>query len=179
MLFAAVISGALLSSEAQAQTCTAPAGWRAPLTYVCPNQPAIAQKVNDNYGQIVTWLEAKVGQVGMPLVLANDSVTLASIAPNAVGTSELVDGSVTKAKMAAGGLALYSITDNRCAGQGSLTLASQCSFQTAACGICNGSFGVVGFFDCSGSCTIASATCLTAPATCPLANTLRGYLVAP
>ncbi len=179
---AAIAALLSFSSAAHAQTCTPPTGWRAPLIYFCADQPARASQVNGNFGQVVAWLEAKVGQVGQPLALApnsvstaslaDGSVTAAKLAPAAVVTAALADGAVTAAKVKGGGVVVYSLNSS-CPAAGALSLASTCQYLSAQCGNCALNLQ---YQTCTGTCPPCQHL---APQSCTASNTLRGYLVAP
>jgi len=193
LLSAVVVS--CVASTSRAQSCTPPASWRAPLVFVCADAPALAANVNDNFGQVVTWLEAKVGRVGQPISLANGSVATAALADGAVTTVKLADGAITsakvgnntiltanvadgqitRAKLQAGGVPVYEINAN-CSNNGEITFAPTCAFGTLACGGTCSNGVTPRYRDCNGTCT----TALCAPQVCNnVPNTLRGYLVTP
>lgn len=169
-----------LAAPASAQTCTTPAGWRAPLKVFCPNAPALATDVNLNFSQVVAWLEDKVGQVGTPIALdagvvttaalANGAVTNAKLAANAVGTAQLQDGAVTAAKLRDGGVTLY-LTNTFCPNGGSVTTSATCSYNTSPC-TCTLGIGALG-------CGSNACACGTVPTQCTLNNTALGVLLPP
>lgn len=176
----------LSSGLAAAQTCPTPMGWRAPMTVMCPDEPALAGTVNANFLQVVTWLEAKVGQVGQPVALdagvvtttaiANGAVTNPKLATNAVNTTNIVDGAVTRAKLAPGPV-VYEV-DSRCPESGRLTRSSTCFFVTPTCGTnCNG-IAVPRYENCQGVC-LANPNSLCTAQACTVNNPVAGYLVAP
>ncbi|MBX7097012.1 MAG: hypothetical protein K1X89_04795 [Myxococcaceae bacterium] len=196
LLLALSVVVVCVSLPAAAQTCSPPAGWRAPLVFVCPNTPALASSINGNYGQIVAWLEAKVGQVGQAVALpagavvtpfladgavatakvADGAVTTVKVADGAIGTAKLQDGSVTKAKLTAGGVAVYA-TSAQCSGSGTITFSASCNYISASCGTTCNAAAIPRYEDCNGNCPSAPALC--GAQLCAANNTLRGYLVAP
>jgi hypothetical protein len=185
------------SSFAFAQTCTPPASWRAPLTYFCADTPALASQVNDNFGQVVAWVEAKVGRVGQAFAtdggviitqaLADGAVTTPKLAPlavdtsrlanGAVDTSKLATGAVTRDKLSGGGVAVYA-NHSSCADPGVITFNSTCTYFTTLCGVTCGGFGQA-YFACDGSCPNTIPACSNVPRPCQANNPIRGYLVAP
>jgi hypothetical protein len=167
------------------------------MVFVCADSPALAANINDNFGQVVQWLEAKVGRVGQPVALdggvvgtfaladnavtgaklADGAITSAKIGNNTVLTANVADGQITRAKLQAGGVPVYEINGN-CANSGEISLAPQCTYGPLSCGtLCNGA-PVLRYRDCAGTCP-ASPNSLCSPQICTVNNTLRGYLVTP
>ncbi len=195
LLAAVVVFG--VASTSRAQSCTPPASWRAPMVFVCADSPALAADVNGNFGQVVAWLEAKVGRVGQPVALdggvvgtfaladnavtgpklADGAITSAKIGNGTILTANVADGQITRAKLQAGGVAVYEANAN-CSGSGDATFRSQCQYATANCGnTCNGNL-IPRYENCAGVCGLPpNQNC--ASQVCTVNNTLRGYLVTP
>jgi len=165
------------------------------MVFVCVDSPALAADVNGNFGQVVAWLEAKVGRVGQPVALdggvvgtfaladnavtgpklADGAITSAKIGNGTILTANVADGQITRAKLQAGGVPVYEINAN-CSNNGEITFAPTCAFGTLACGGTCSNGVAPRYRDCNGTCT----TALCAPQVCNnIPNTLRGYLVTP
>ncbi len=89
---------ALLSATAWAQLVT-----------FAPDAPARADEVNQNFQQLKTWLEAKVGTVGQPVSItmglpgtqiADNSVASVDLQDNTVASSDILDGTVANVDLA-------------------------------------------------------------------------------
>lgn len=175
-----------LPSRAQ---CTEPPTWRPPLKYFCSGEPARASEVNGNFGQLVAWLEAKVGQVdaGISLApgsvttsaLASDAVTSAKIAPGTVDSTDLAPGTIGRDRLRDGGVAVYLVTNSQCGGAGSLSTSPTCTRQTTICGsgFCGTTSPVVVFATCNGGCNTFTPPCQQSSVACPETNTYVGSLV--
>lgn len=182
-----VLTVLLGSASSFAQTCpTPPASWRPPLKFFCPNQPAKADEVNANFGQVVSWLEAKVGRVdaGIELApssvstpsIADDAVTSAKLAPGSVATSDLALGAVAADRVRDGGVPIYLVTNGSCPGVGLLTNSASCTRQTGVCSpVCGLNIQSV-YARCDGTCD-TNSPCPTSSAQCPEPNRYLGVLV--
>lgn len=181
----ALLTVVLASGLAQAQLCMAPAGWRPPMVQACQDQAFSATAVNSNFGQLTTWLEAKVGAVGTPAVLPADLVTTSALANGAVtnpklatasvGSLQLAAGSLTSVKFVDGGVPLYTVASGCFQTAGTLTFNTQCQYQTVVCGsTCGPLNNLPTFGDCSGGCSSCAA-----PLVCNRNNTLVELLVPP
>jgi hypothetical protein len=174
-------------SAARAQNCAAPTPWRTGLAHACVDEPARASAFNNNWWQMVQWLEAKVGTVGQPLALPAGSIVSAWFAAGAVNTAALADaavttaklgnGAVTAAKVAGGGIPLYSL-NSLCGDANAASFSATCPYLTGVCGNC-AVIGVNAYRNCSGGCPTSSGSCILTPQSCTANNTLRGYLVGP
>jgi hypothetical protein len=83
---ALVVGVAALGTQAWAATCTQTL--TSPLVTLCPNSPALATDVNGNFGQLVTWIQGKVGTVGVNGISASSIAATGSItAGGGLGTS--------------------------------------------------------------------------------------------
>ncbi len=184
---AGVFAVAVWGQGARAQTCTPPTNWRPPLVYFCDDSPARASEVNANFRQVITWLEAKVGDAGQPTVLPAGTVTAAAILDGTITSAELAGGAVTGAHLADGGVTLRTIAspvtvyaiNSHCADDGLLTTAPTCTYAAPSCGTCTvASAPFPRYRDCNDVCfTCNGMTVPPPPQVCTANNTVVGSLV--
>lgn len=177
------------SSAFASGTCARPmsflANWTG-LHHFCPDEPALAVEMNDNFVTVVRWIEQKVGPVGTSTLtlsgtpvnsatIADGTIVGADLSPAAVGARELLDGGVTASKLASR-VPVYQ-TPAQCPNAGSLTASSTCPEPNppVICGSAGCSTGTFRYTQCDSTC----GGCGVITPTCPRANTFIGFLVGP
>ncbi|MBM4781134.1 MAG: hypothetical protein GQE15_25870 [Archangiaceae bacterium] len=115
------------------------------LVVFSPDTPAKASEVNQNFDQLKTWLEQKVGTAGTSVVtfttplagaqLENLTVTGGKLADNAITSTKIADNSVTAADVADGTLGDADMgPDFACPATGVRATRGQCIFYRPSSG---------------------------------------------
>jgi hypothetical protein len=76
-----------------------------------PVAPALASEVNQNFTQLRTWIEQKVGPVGSSVVTFSTPLAGAQLENLTVTGGKLADGAITSAKIVDGGVTSANIAD--------------------------------------------------------------------
>ncbi len=76
-----------------------------------PDAPALASEVNQNFTQLRSWIEQKVGTVGSSVVTLSTPLAGAQLENLTVTGGKLADGTITSVKIVDGGVTSANIAD--------------------------------------------------------------------
>lgn len=176
------------------------------MTKFCPDTPAVAQDVNQNFASLVAWLEKCAGGVGgigaaaLPIPsdhiksaniqdkavsgahFANSAVTIVDIQDGSLQSKHVTDGSIAKAKIdvSAGTTPLY-LSDPACSGGREQWVSTESECRSAPCpNTLPCAPGFMPYYKCGGTfCDVS--VCLPAPSNaggykCPMTQ-ISGRLI--